>query len=153
MLLLHSHLIHQCHLVFGKIMNNTLFRVLNIDLYIHTSPLCCMVLLRTSPTSFFGEVHQKSFFFFRSDGWTYQLPVRHSDSDAPWSTQLFHFLKIIWLQPIHTLIINSKISLLMAVACCCFWHLTNGKQRWNIIFLVLVMLIACSVWLKSLKIS
>lgn len=31
--------------------------------------------------------------------------------------------------PIHTQIINSKILFLMAVACCRFWCLTNGKQR------------------------
>ena len=60
-----------CYLVFGKIMNNMLFWVLYIDLYPHTSSLCCMVLLRTSPTSFFSEV---LFFFFRSDSWTY-LPA------------------------------------------------------------------------------
>ena len=62
MLLLHSNLNHWCLLVFGKIMNNMLFWVLYIDLYTHTSSLCCMVLLRTSPTSFLGEVH----FFFQA---------------------------------------------------------------------------------------
>ena len=43
-------------------MSIMLFWVLYIDLYTHTSSLCCMVLLRTSPTSFLGEV----LFFFEA---------------------------------------------------------------------------------------
>ena len=64
-------------------LNNMLFRGLYIELCIriHTSSLCCMVLLGTSPTSFFGEV----LFFFSglTAGPTYRPPVRHSNPDAP----------------------------------------------------------------------
>ena len=67
-------------------LNNMLFRELYIDLCIHTSSLCCMVLLGTSPTSFFGEVH----FFFSglTAGPTYRPPVRHSNPDAPLPSSL-----------------------------------------------------------------
>ena len=79
MLLLHSHFNHQCDLIFGKMINKNLFRVLYIDLYTPTSSPC-MVLLETSPTSFLGEVH----FFFSGlmAGPTYRPPVRHSNPDT-----------------------------------------------------------------------
>ena len=54
----------------SRFLNKMLFRVLYVDLYIHTSSLCCMVLLGTSPTSFFGEV---LFFFFQV--WQLDLPT------------------------------------------------------------------------------
>ena len=72
MLLLHSHLNHWCLLVFGKIMNNMLFWVLYIDLCTRTNSLCCMVLLRTSSTSFLGKVQ----FFFQAI-YIWVLAMRH----------------------------------------------------------------------------
>ena len=50
---LHSHLEHQWHLVFAKIMNDMLFWGFTLNLYAQTSSLCRMVLLGTSPTSFY----------------------------------------------------------------------------------------------------
>ena len=81
MLLLHSHLGHQCHLVFAKIMNNMLF-ILNP--YTHTSSLCCMVLLGTPPTSFLPNFRGSPFFFSGlTAGPTYRPLVRHSNPDTP----------------------------------------------------------------------
>ena len=74
MLLLHSHREHQWHLVFAKIMNNMLFWGFILNLYTHTSSVCCMLLLRTSPTSFLLKFRGSPIFFFRPDGWTY-LPA------------------------------------------------------------------------------
>ena len=88
MLLLHSHLGHQCHLVFAKIMNNMLF-ILNP--YTHTSSLCCMVLLGTPPTSFLLNFRGSPFFFSGlTAGPTYRPLVRHSNPDTPLPSALFH---------------------------------------------------------------
>ena len=51
-LLLHSHLDYQCHLIFGKIVNKMLFQVLYTDSCTRTTSLCCIVLLRTLPIFF-----------------------------------------------------------------------------------------------------
>ena len=74
MLLLHSHCEHQWHLAFAKIMNNMLFWGFILNLYTHTSSVCCMVLLGTSPASFLLNFRGSPIFFFRPDSWTY-LPA------------------------------------------------------------------------------
>ena len=43
-------------------------------LYTHTSSVCCMDLLGTSPTSFLLNFRGTPIFFFRPDSWTY-LPA------------------------------------------------------------------------------
>ena len=72
MLLLHSHLEHQWHLVFAKIMNNMLFWGFILNLYTHTSSLCCMVLFGTCPTSFLLNFRGSPFFF---QAWQLNLPT------------------------------------------------------------------------------
>jgi hypothetical protein len=72
---------HQCHLLFGKIMNNQAVRVLYVDL-LYSYELT--VLYRPPwdlPNHFLGEV----LFFFSglTAGPTYQPLVRHSNPDTP----------------------------------------------------------------------
>ena len=70
-------------IVFAKIMNN-LFWGFMLNLYTHASSLCCMVLLGTSPTSFYWILGEVQFFFSGlSAGPTYRPPVRHSNPDTP----------------------------------------------------------------------
>ena len=84
MLLLHSHCEHQWHLVFAKIMNNMLFWGFILKLYTHTSSVCCMVLLGTSPTSFLLNFRGSHFLFSGlTAGPTYRPPVWHSNPDTP----------------------------------------------------------------------
>ena len=66
---------------FGKIMSNPLFQVFYINLYTPTSSLGCMALLKTSPTSFLGEV--QFFFSGLTAEPTYWLTVWHSNPNTP----------------------------------------------------------------------
>ena len=137
MLLLHSHLEHHWHLIFAKIMNNMLFWGFILNLYTHTSSLCCMVLLGTPPTSFLLNFRGSPFFFSGlTAGPTYRPPVRHSNPDTPLVRSVISLIfvhkpswTIIWVpQPNQTQDV-SAIHVLFFTAN--RWSFTSTKFSWR----------------------